>query len=49
MKRLETGHLGRKPQIQFWKAQEGDTLLAVLHYATWHQSGSIKKDLGWET
>lgn len=41
--------MGRKPQNQFWKAQEGDIPLAVLHYATSHKPGSIKKDLGWET
>lgn len=38
--------MGRKQQIQFWKAQEGDILLAVLHYATSHKPGSVKKDLG---
>lgn len=46
MRRLEIGNMGRKWWIQFWKAQEGDNLLSVLHYATSHKASSIKKDLG---
>lgn len=30
MKRRETGNMGRKRLIQFWKAQEGDILLALF-------------------
>lgn len=44
MRRLEIGNVGRKWWIQFWKAQEGDNLLAVLHYATSHKASSIKKE-----
>lgn len=46
MRRLEIGNMGRKWRIQFWKAQEGDNLLAVLHYATSHKTSGFKKDLG---
>lgn len=49
MNRLETGSMGRKWQIQFWKAREGDTRLSVLHYTTSHKASSIKKEPGWET
>lgn len=49
MKRLETGNMGRKQQIQFWKAREGDILLQC--FITQHHTNpaAFKKDPGWET